>query len=139
MFNKSAGAYQHLFGFINQNILKLEPQSFMTDYEPGLRKALKTVFPSAILKGCWFHYCQALRSRILKIKGFGKLLKKNQECNIWFRSFQILPLVKPNQIKEMVLKLKNDFQNLPKVCHSDLKKFIKYYEKEWMIKVRKKF
>ncbi|KAM8705662.1 hypothetical protein ACLKA7_010033 [Drosophila subpalustris] len=134
MSRKSRVAYEHLFGFINQNLFKFEAASFMTDYELALRKALKAVFPNANLKGCWFHYCQALRRNSMKIKRLKPILSGNMDCYKWYRTFQSLPLVEPNQIEQMLVKLKSNLLNLPKAYHGELQQYLKYFEAEWMIK-----
>lgn len=48
------------------NLLELDsfgpydPQSVLCDYETGLHNAIQTVWPSTTLRGCYFHYKQAL-------------------------------------------------------------------------------
>ena len=32
----------------------------MSDFEPAILGAMKVAFPSAVAKGCWFHYGQAI-------------------------------------------------------------------------------
>lgn len=135
MTKKSRAAYKHMFQFIDTNIFKFQASVWHTDYEAALRKALEFVFPNTSLKGCWFHYCQALRRNSGKIKNFGKLIKSNEECSKWYRTFLSLALVNPKQIEEMFLILKNNALEFSKKHRECLNIFIKYFEKQWMTKV----
>ena len=36
------------------------PQTIMVDFEMALRNSLSQVFPSAVVDGCYFHFCQAV-------------------------------------------------------------------------------
>nr|XP_016929019.1 uncharacterized protein LOC108009294 [Drosophila suzukii] len=132
---KSSEAYEHLFGFINQNIFQFEAASFLTDYDSDLRKALTAIFPKATLNSCWFHYCQALRQKSLSIKTFACTIKRNVNCYNWYQKFQSLALVDPRHIEPMLATLKLDLLNLPKESHKELQIFLKYFEEEWMIKI----
>jgi len=128
---KSSEAYEHLFGFINQNIFQFKAASFLTDYDSDLRKALTAIFPKATLNSCWFHYCQALRQKSLST------IKRNVNCYNWYQKFQSLALVDPKHIEPMLATLKLDLLNLPKEREEEkeLQIFLKYFEEEWMIKV----
>ena len=44
----------------------------MSDYETGLRNALKIAFPNAVIISCYFHY---LKSIVKKVKELGMLKK----------------------------------------------------------------
>ena len=39
----------------------------MSDWEEGARNAIKIVYPSIALYGCWFHYNQAVWRKISKL------------------------------------------------------------------------
>lgn len=66
MTNKTAECYTAVFNFIKNNIFDLKPAIIMTDWETGLRCAIRTCFPNSTLKGCWYHYCAALRKKVDK-------------------------------------------------------------------------
>ena len=102
----------------------------------ALRNALRNIFAMATLSACWLHYCQALRHNSLKIANFGAILKKDVSCYKWYRTFLSLPLAQPRQIAEMFIVLKDKLLELPKKTHNCLKLFVKYFEMQWMIKVR---
>lgn len=73
--SKSAACYKDIFEFI-ERIFQLNPKQFMTDFECGLRKAIKEVYPKSVLHGCWFHYRKCILRKI-KLYGISKLWNKN--------------------------------------------------------------
>lgn len=44
------------------NIVKIEPEIAISDFEKAELKALKTVFPRAKVVGCFFHYSQVIKN-----------------------------------------------------------------------------
>jgi hypothetical protein len=48
---------------------ELNPAEIFCDFELAAINAAKTVFPSVSVKGCHFHFCQAIKKRI---KSLGK-------------------------------------------------------------------
>ncbi|XP_073848252.1 uncharacterized protein [Musca autumnalis] len=49
---KSSQMYENLFKYIKENVFDINPAVVIKDYEQGLRKALKTVFPNVKCIGC---------------------------------------------------------------------------------------
>lgn len=135
MTKKTREAYTHAFQFIESNIFHFKAAVLHTDYETALRKAVEIAFPNASVKGCWFHYCQALRRNSVKIPNFCKLIKSSEEYIKWYRTFLSLPLVSPEHIEEMFLILKNETLEFSKKHQECLSIFVKYFEKQWMRKV----
>lgn len=80
----------------------------MTDYERGLKNALKKIFPNAKLISCWFYYAQAVHRRASKIKGFFKLLRSNETAKNLFHKFICLPLMRADCIKAAFALLKQE-------------------------------
>lgn len=67
MSNRLTECYSAVFNFIETNVFKLEPTEFITDFEPSMRKAINTVYPGIALRGCWFHYCRAIKKMAIKL------------------------------------------------------------------------
>ena len=61
-----------IWHFLNMSLqlsnCTLKPKSIMTDYEKGLVKTIKEFFPKSQIFGCLFHWKQALRRKLLKLK-----------------------------------------------------------------------
>ena len=61
---------------INKDI-NFENLKIMSDFELGLRGAIKQTFDGALLKGCYFHFCKAIWGKIKKYNLFKKELRIN--------------------------------------------------------------
>lgn len=92
MSNRTAESYQAVLEYIEKNVFQLEPAFLMTDWELGMRKALKICYPQSILRGCWFHYCHSLRKKCIKL-GLNCLLKMNEGAKKISQQFMSLPLL----------------------------------------------
>ena len=57
--HKDTDTYLEGFIFLN-SLLDFSPQTIMVDFEKALRISLSQVFPSAVVDGCFFHFCQAV-------------------------------------------------------------------------------
>ena len=76
----------HNLHFINENIM------IMADFEYGLRKAIKEIFPKFSLKGCYFHYIKNLWT---KAKKFGLCRKKYiKNTRLVIFAFKIITFIK---------------------------------------------
>lgn len=108
MSNRTTECYQAVIEYIEENIFQLEPASLMTDWELGMRKALKICYPKSLLRGCWFHYCSSLRKKFIKL-GLNHLLKNNERAKMISQQFMSLPLLPKehfqaglNHIKQLI-------------------------------------
>lgn len=99
MTRKTAESYKALFEYIEKEIFKLKPVEFMTDYEDGMRLAIKKHWPTVTIRGCWFHYSKAILKRCRKL-GLAKLLKENDNAKAIKKQLAALPLLPANQIEE---------------------------------------
>lgn len=92
MSNRTAESYKAVMEYIEENVFQLEPAFLMTDWEQGLRKALKICYPQSVLRGCWFHYCFSLRKKCIKL-GLDSILKMNEQAKKISQRFMSLPLL----------------------------------------------
>lgn len=97
MSNKSAEAYEKLFRYIEDNVFKLKPKSFMADHEGGIRKAINKCYINATLSGCWYHFKAAVRRNCSRY-----LLQIIAECPIAGTIYRMLflPLLPSNKVEE---------------------------------------
>lgn len=112
-------------------IFELQPASFMTDYETGLRKTLKTIFPSAKIGGCWFHHNQAVRRKCCSLrKRFHRSIAQDRNKAKIYRKLLLLPLLPQNLFQEAFngLILDADFFE----CHDFFDSVFKYYQNQWL-------
>lgn len=137
MSSKSTECYNALFQYIETMIFELKPASFMCDYENGLRKSLKTIYPNSIISGCWFHHNQAVRRkcRMLRKKFFRALKQDRNKAKI-YRKLLLLPLLPQDMIQEAFDGLVLDAEMFE--CYDFFKPIFEYYQKQWLDKkVRK--
>lgn len=130
MTRKTAICYTTLFKFIENKIVNLEPTEFMTDFEDGMRKAIKLVYPNSILRGCWFHYIRAITRNCLKL-GMGKFLFHNAE--VVKKQIMSLPLLPTDNIKEAYGVIKELAHEMG--VFERFKKFFEYFEGYWLKQV----
>lgn len=84
MSGKSAELYTDVFNHIEKNIFSMKPARFMTDFESGLRKAIKTCYPDAALHGCWYHYSAAIRRKMRNL-GMQRTINNNEHARKIYR------------------------------------------------------
>ena len=97
----------------------------MADFEKVLRNACSDIFIHSILKGCWFHYKNAL------LKASQKLLtpeeKSNSDIKNWLLKIMSVPLLPETEIKK-------NFDVLigKTIGQSGVKRLKKYVKKQWV-------
>lgn len=130
MSNRTTDAYKSVFTYIHKNILPLDANGIITDFEMALRNGLRFAVPNTPLYGCWFHHCQALRRKVASDANLFKLIRTDEQAAIFYRIFQCLALLPASNIKDAFDQLAYDV--LQK--YSEFEKFIKYYDYQWINK-----
>lgn len=128
MTRKTSECYTAIFEFIEEKLFKLKPKEFMTDYEDGMRLAIKKRWPTATIRGCWFHLARAVERRYRKLglsrlKG-GKIIK---------RMLMSLPLLPADEIEEgfeSVIKYSKK-----KRLYKHFSRLFSYFSRYWMNQV----
>lgn len=128
MTNKTAKAYENLFKYIEENVFKLQPAQFMADFEKGLRKAITICFPDTPLYGCWYHYCAAIRRRLMTLSMY-RVISDDSAGAMIYRMFLSLPLLPRERILDgfEFIKLKARKAGL----FNTFKAFFKYFDNFW--------
>lgn len=133
MTRKTQRAYQHLLEFIEKNVCSLKCKSFTSDYEIALRNALAILYPNTRLVACWFHYSQALKRKVRQLPGFERFLRGNEAAEKIYYKLQCLPLLSSQHILSAFEHLKREALAIDK---SKFRSFLKYFEQQWIRKVR---
>ncbi|XP_073825748.1 uncharacterized protein [Musca autumnalis] len=133
MDKKSKAAYIHLFDYITNNVFDLQPETFISDYEPALRHSISTVFEGVKLIGCWFHFCQAVRRNVMSKRLLYNCIKKSKPMTVEYHKLLALPLLPPVLICSAFQEIKNKLLLMDGECK--LSSFLKYYEKHWLQKI----
>lgn len=131
MNGKRQQLYRDIFLYIKENLIDFECNSFLTDYETGMRNALREIYPNVQLLACWFHYCQAIRKMIKKLHMTRKISTNKQIRSLYFK-FLCISLLPADKIEEAFLQLKLQCNATDMTFFAD---FLKYYERQWLRKV----
>lgn len=129
MSGKSGELYKQVFDFIEKNLFKLKPAKFMADFEAGLRNAINEFYPDAVLCGCWFHFCAAVRRKFLSLQ-LHDLIKEVPAAKKIYRKILSLPLLPAELILNGYNLVKEEAKrnNLNK----DFKAIFNYFEQYWL-------
>lgn len=132
MTHKTKKCYTAVLKYIKSNILDFEAAEFMTDFEAGMRSAIKKCYPSAIVRGCWFHYVAALRKK-LRLMGMSKLLKSNSNAKTLKKMLMNLPLLPAEMFEKGYTFIKRQASSWK--LFNSFKKFFAYFERQWITEV----
>lgn len=97
MTRKTPACYSAVFKCIEENLFKMKPAEVMTDYEDGMRLAIKRHWPNAIIRGCWFHLSQAIYRKSRKL---GLIRMKNKKGKIIRKMLMNIPLLSADHIED---------------------------------------
>lgn len=132
MSNRKAQSYEAVFNFIENRIFKLKPKGLMTDWEAGMRNALRKCYPEATLRGCWYHFCAAIRKKCLVI-GLHSILKCNADARLIKKLITSLPLLPPENFEEGYAHIKNMANEFD--LSSEFETLFSYFENYWINQV----
>ena len=89
----------------NSSGFKMNPEIILSDFELGAMNAFKEVFPNSTIKGCHFHFTQAIRRNIQE-NGLCAWYKKNKIIRGWlslFGSLAFVPLEQMHNAWDLIL------------------------------------
>lgn len=104
----------------------------MTDYERAMRSALKKIYPQSSHFACWFHFCQAVKRHINQLPGVSAAIRSNSGALEIYGKFLCLPLLPLRVILDTFKKIKAEAESYDREL---FKKFLKYYERQWIQRV----
>lgn len=132
MSNRTIECYTSIFNYIENEVFRLEPAAFMTDWEAGMRSALRICYPNSKLRGCWWHHRQAVHRKCRNL-GLHNLFKHNADARMIKQQILSLPLLPPDSFMKGYAYI----QDLTNQCQlsEDLKGLFLDYEKFWIEEV----
>lgn len=129
MNSKKYNLYKEIFKYLRKE-LKIKASKVMSDYEKGMRKAIRAVWSSCEVCGCLFHYCQAIVRKAKQIKALSKKYRHNPTVYKVIKLLTRLPLLPQDKIQEgfhAILKYQRKYK-----IDSLFKEFNNYFSKEWL-------
>lgn len=134
MTNKTTEAYQEVFAFIEDKLqFKLEPSLCMTDYEEALRSAVRNYWPACDLRGCQFHYKQAVQRKCKADPTLKELLKKSPVARKIKKMLMNIVLLPADKTLEGY-KIIQNFAKKKKMNGQFADLFL-YFERQWLRQV----
>lgn len=125
MTSKSNNCYSSVFKYIEKNIFELKPNAIITDCEGGMRKALRSCYPNAILRLCWYHFCCSV-CRNMNSLGLNKLLRWNQNARMIKSKLLCLPLLPERSFYEGYEHIKKQAREFD--IETEFSSFFVYFE-----------
>ncbi len=106
MTNRRQEAYTRLLDKLTEMIPDFQPTEAMADFETASRNAVLAKWPAVVLRGCFFHFSQAVMRQLKKI-GLTKMYKQNVNFRRWAKSIMCLPLLPADKIQEAFVSLES--------------------------------
>ncbi|XP_071092788.1 uncharacterized protein [Haliotis cracherodii] len=109
--NRQRQTYERLFrllkGAVHQSTdSPLQPQIIQTDFEVAAIRAIETLFPDGDVRGCFFHYSQALWRKVQRLD-FNAFYQQNPEVNAWVSGAAAVPLLPVNLVQDTFIDVMN--------------------------------
>jgi hypothetical protein len=92
---KNEDTYKTLFQLIKNLIPEWEPMQYLTDFEQAAMNAIKTIFPSVKVKGCYFHFTHNVWKKAKALN-----LTKNKRLRKHIALSSLLPLLPREHISD---------------------------------------
>jgi len=154
--NKTQVTYSDAFNKLKSCAINeefnLKPREVISDFELAAINALREVFPGVVIKGCHFHFCQALKKNIksigkfyiliiwlylyftyfniLNIPGLESVYQKNEVLQDWLKIFMIFAMVPPSNINyvwQYQINTKPTINEQQKIDE-----FLNYFYNQWL-------
>ncbi|XP_071104166.1 uncharacterized protein [Haliotis cracherodii] len=104
MPDRRTTTYQRLFAQLKVHIQQLlnqpfNPETFQVDFEVAAIRALRTEFQGSDIKGCFFHFTQAIWRKTQEL-GLAVGYRDNPLVEQWIRRAAALPLLPLQQVQD---------------------------------------
>ena len=96
---RTVNAYEFVFNALKANGLVVK--MYMADFEVASRTAIRNVFGNVAVKGCWFHYTQAIMRRA-KMIGIERAYRPSELVNTTIRRLFGLAFVDSTEVGSAV-------------------------------------
>jgi len=105
----------------------------LSDFELGYQNALQHVFPFIQIRGCFFHFKQAIHKWVIKNK-LKKIFNNSCQFRIWVNLLCSLALVPLDKVDECFKRVEEVSNNLvdEKKKKINVTSILKYFKSTWM-------
>ena len=137
MHQRQVGAYRQVLGCIKNRYAHLtgrpmQPDLIVTDFEMALPAAVETEFPTAEVRACFFHYCQAIckRARQQRLCGPGGDQMGNSELMI--RKMMALAFLPVAVVRANFQIIAQEFANLVLATADGVANVLQYFRRVFL-------
>ena len=107
--------------------LELRPDEVLTDFELATIQGIELAFPTTEVKGCFFHFAQALNRKISTL-GLQVAYREDQAVSSFVRQTVALAFVPLRFVRLAWQGIKMTSPNIPNIDD-----FITYFEETWLV------
>lgn len=98
MMKRRKRHYKAIFRHL-RDVYGFNPVEAMSDFEKASRNAAREIWPLARIRGCNFHFCQAICRRARRMKRLQNELQHNGEARFILKMFQRLSLLPVDELR----------------------------------------
>ncbi len=129
--NKRQETYERVFQLLEEKVrddlqLELLPSTVLSDYELAIMNGARAAFPAAVIKGCYFHFCQALLRKVQDL-GLQVEYQSNRELRSFVRRTAAVAFVPLRYVRLGWFGVKAVLPNVPRIDE-----FVDYFQRTWI-------
>ncbi len=134
MEERTAEAYERVFNALKAKGLMI--RTFMTDFETASRNAVRNVFSDVAVKGCWFHFTQAIMRRTKKL-GLEGAYRSSEFVNRTIRRLFGLAFVEVAEVEDAISAIEETISQVSDdETRQKLFTLMQYFRKTWISKYK---
>ncbi|CAG2240451.1 unnamed protein product [Mytilus edulis] len=126
MSRKRKRDYKAVFERLKQVVPDLRVQAFCLDFESAAWSAIKTVFPTAEIKGCSFHWCQAVMRKVAML-GLKTAYDSKKSVHLFIRKLLALPYLPSDHIRPAFTEM----LQTTATASPQIKQLMTYLQRTW--------
>ena len=97
----------------------------MVDFEQGPHKTLEKAFRAKYLRGCLFHYCQAVYRKVVEFGFLADYKDTNSDIRLGVRRLLALPFLPEDDVEQ-------SFEELKDYLPATLQPIVDYFSRTWI-------
>ena len=135
--NKSQSTYTEMFTALRDALMSSfgdtgGPRTFLTDFELAAIRSINSVFPEATVKGCSFHFRQALYRRVQREGLKQHYEEPDSELRAWIRRIMSLTVLPVFAVPLVWNWLREPPTSPDPLVNAKALAFSKYFEETWI-------
>lgn len=124
--NKKKETYIRMLRLIRAAVPGWNPETVNVDFEMAATSAIRDVFPSAHISGCFFHMKKCLWRKVQEV-GLSTEYRENEEIRLHIRMCAALAFLKPEEVQDGWMEVHSQAPESPK-----LSLFFDYFIENWL-------